>query len=198
MTKFELFVELAKPNKKGISRWVSTSEFIGKYKDLKLGNGGSWCRKEGALARVYEIKKDKSVSKGPAINRIKLNGFNPDASLSQHIRLDIKNKIKKQNCVILGTSNPEVDYKNGRKNDERVMNSKTQKLSDFQALSKAANNAKRQFCKECKIKGLRFDAKKLYYSVSFIFGSKKYTTQVGCKGCYWFDPREFKSKLFKK
>jgi len=41
MTKKELFLELAIPNKQGVSRWVSVSEFIGKYKQLRLGNGGS-------------------------------------------------------------------------------------------------------------------------------------------------------------
>ena len=44
MTKTDLFLELAKPNTKGVSRWVNASEFVGKYKVLQLGNGGSWCR----------------------------------------------------------------------------------------------------------------------------------------------------------
>lgn len=43
MSKKDLFLTLAKPNKNGISRWVSVSEFVGIYKDLQLGNGGSWC-----------------------------------------------------------------------------------------------------------------------------------------------------------
>jgi hypothetical protein len=41
------------------------------------------------------------------------------------------------------------------------MNSSTQKLEDFQPLSKAANDAKRQHCKICMRTGERFDAKKL-------------------------------------
>ncbi|MEJ8583379.1 hypothetical protein JSO63_07250 [Riemerella anatipestifer] len=41
MTKTELFLELAKPDSNGVSRWVSVNEFIGKYKALQLGNGGS-------------------------------------------------------------------------------------------------------------------------------------------------------------
>jgi hypothetical protein len=50
----------------------------------------------------------------------------------------------------LDTSKPEIDHKNGWKNDLSVMNPKTQKLEDFQPLSKSANDAKRQHCKECK------------------------------------------------
>jgi len=52
MTKTELFIELANPNKDGVSRWVNVSEFTGKYKDLQLGNGGSWCRASSSLAKT--------------------------------------------------------------------------------------------------------------------------------------------------
>ena len=46
MTKTELFLELAKPDNAGKSRWVKTTEFVGKYKDLQLGNeiGRASCR----------------------------------------------------------------------------------------------------------------------------------------------------------
>jgi len=43
------------------------------------------------------------------------------------------------------------------------MDVKTQTLEDFQPLSKAANDAKRQFCKECRRTRKRFDAKLLEY-----------------------------------
>ncbi|MCQ2870760.1 hypothetical protein JT225_04515 [Helicobacter pylori] len=33
-------MELAQPDKNGVSRWVSVREFIGKYQGLQLGNGG--------------------------------------------------------------------------------------------------------------------------------------------------------------
>ncbi|GAA8028033.1 hypothetical protein HpMS70_13410 [Helicobacter pylori] len=39
-SKKELFLELAQPDKNGMSRWVSAIEFIGKYQGLQLGNGG--------------------------------------------------------------------------------------------------------------------------------------------------------------
>lgn len=50
-TKTDLFLELAKPDKDGISRWVKATEFVGEYKDLQLGNGGSWCRASSSLAK---------------------------------------------------------------------------------------------------------------------------------------------------
>ena len=99
MTKTELFLELAKPNKNGVSRWVKVSEFVGKYKDLQLGNGGSWCRTSSTLAKKYIVEFDKTISSGNSIDRIRLNGFNLQKSFNQNIRQDIKDFYKTQNIA---------------------------------------------------------------------------------------------------
>lgn len=195
MTKVELFLKLAKPNKDGISRWVYVDEFVDEYAELKLGNGASWCRKESSIAKAYNIEFKKT--QGNRIAAIRTNGFNNNTS-SQHIRADIKREIKKMRCVVLGTSKPEVDHKNGRKNEDRVMLNINQKISDFQPLSKAANDAKRQYCKECTKTNIRYDAKKLGYPISFYFGTINYNVNTGCKGCYWYDPIEFRKHLKEK
>ena len=169
MTKNELFLELAKPNKNGVSRWINVNEFVGKYADLAFGNGASWARKESTLAKKFIIEFDKSLSNGNSIDAIRLNGFN-NGDFSQHINANIKKTIKAMRCVVLGTSNPEVDHKNGMKNESRVMRNENQLASDFQPLSKAANDAKRQFCKECKRTKTRFDAKRLGYPMSYYKG----------------------------
>lgn len=192
MTKNELFLKLANPNKNGISRWVNVTEFVGEYAELKLGNGASWCRKESTIAKAYIVEFQKT--KGNRIVAIRLNGINNNSS-SQHIRADIKREIKKMRCVVLGTSNPEVDHKNGRKNDDRVMMNQNQMLSDFQPLSKAANDAKRQYCKECIRDGKRYDAKQLGYPMSFYKGTLVYDQFVGCEACFWHDPIEFRKHL---
>jgi len=196
-TKETLFLELAKPNKFGISRWVNVSEFVGKYKGLKFGNGGDWSRKESRLAKRYIIKFDKDKSKGNSIDRIKLDGIQ-NIKGNQSIKAEISKKIKKMRCVILDvSSNIETDHKNGRKQgkggDPLAMNSKTQKLEHFQPLSKAANDAKRQHCKECTKTNIRFDAKKIGYKISYCKGTKKHNGKAtGCVGCFWFDPKEFR------
>lgn len=59
-SKKELFLELAQPDKNGVSRWVSTREFVGKYQGLQLGNGGSWCRNNSSLAKEFKLPKQKS------------------------------------------------------------------------------------------------------------------------------------------
>ena len=173
MTKTELFIKLAQPDENGVSRWVSVAEFVGEYACLTFGNGASWARKESTLAKKYVIEFDKSISSGNGIDRIRLNGFN-SGDYSQYIRADIKKAIKSRRCVVLGTSNPEVDHKNGMKNEGRVMRNEEQRLEDFQPLSKAANDAKRQFCKECRRTGLRYDAKQLGYPMSFYEGTAEH------------------------
>lgn len=198
MTKTELFIQLAKPDNNGVSRWVNVSEFIGKYACLTFGNGASWARKESNLAKKYVIEFDKTISSGNGIDRIRLNGFN-NGDYSQYIRADIKKAIKSRRCVILGTSNPEVDHKNGMKNEGRVMRNENQCLEDFQPLSKAANDAKRQFCKECRQTGIRYDAKMLGYPISYYSGVAEHHNEGNaCIGCYWYDPIEFKKHLIEK
>ena len=197
-TKTELFLQLAKPNDQGISRWVSTSEFVGDYAELKFGNGASWARKESTLAKRYIVEFDKSITPGNGIDRVRLNGLN-DGDFSQNISPEIKRVIKSQRCVVLGTSNPEVDHKNGMKNEARVMRNEDQRLSDFQPLSKAANDAKRQYCKECRRTGIRYDAKKLGYPMSYYAGvAEHHGEENACVGCYWYDPVEFKKHLKEK
>ena len=195
ISKTELFIKLANPNENGYSRWVNTSEFVDEYSSLVFGNGASWARKESTLAKNYIVEFDKSITRGNSIDRIRLAGFNNN-NFSQHIRVDIKKEIQKRRCVVLGTSNPEVDHKNGMKNEKRVMQNENQKLDDFQPLSKAANDAKRQFCKECRNSGIRFDAKKLGFPMSYYKGIANHNFEEdACIGCYWYDPLEFKKHL---
>ena len=192
-TKIELFEELAQPDENGVSRWVSVDEFSGKYQGLQLLNGAGWSRDDGAFGRKYIVERDKSRTPGN-----KTVGFN-NGDYSQHIRADIKREISSRRCVVLGTSNPEVDHKNGMKNEDRVMRNEEQRLSDFQPLSKAANDAKRQYCKECKSTGIRYDAKQLGYPMSYYYGDAAHNGEEdACVGCFWYDPIAFRSHLQEK
>lgn len=204
-TQKELFIELANPNEYGISRWVDTTEFINDYSSLELLNGLNWGRKSSSIAKEYNLEVDKSITSGNKIDRIRLNGFNTSnaRNISQTIRADIKREISQKRCIVLGTNRScdhkvEVDHKDGRKVDERVMNTKTQVLDDFQPLSKPANDAKRQFCKECNETNLRYDAKLLGYPISFTHGNINFTTEIGCNGCFWYDPIAFRQELKRK
>ena len=202
MTKTELFIELANPDSNGISRWVSVSEFVDRHKALQLGNGGSWCRKSSSLAKKYNVEFDKNITPGNSIDRIRLNGYNQEKTFNQNIRQDIKDYYKNKNCVMLGINGNsentriEIDHKDGRKDNHRISNSSTQKRSDFQPLSKAANDAKRQICKRCKETNKRWNAKNLKGNpFEFYYGDENYTEEVGCKGCYQYDPVEYRKTV---
>lgn len=205
MTKTELFLQLANPDEKGISRWVSVSEFVDDYKDLKLGNGGSWCRANSTLAKKYIIEFDRSITSGNSIDKIRLNGFNNLVTFNQNIRQDIKDFYKNENCVMLGVSGfsentkIEIDHKNGRKNDSRISNLQTQTLEDFQPLSKAANDVKRQICKRCKETNKRWNAKNIKGNpYDFYEGDENYTEELGCEGCYQYDPVAYRKESVKR
>jgi hypothetical protein len=196
VTKAELFIKLAQPDENWVSRRVDKTEFTWEYQDLYFENWCSWGRSDWTLARKYILKRRlwKNANWYREVLAIKLDWFNNDTR-SQSIRSDIKEYYKKQRCVVLWTSNPEVDHKDWRKEDVSVMNTQTQRFEDFQPLSKAANDAKRQFCKECIRHWKRYDAKKLGYPVSFTEWNEDYNENIWCKWCFRYDPIEFRKHL---
>lgn len=205
MTKTDLFIELAQPDSEGVSRWVSSSEFVGRYVDLQLGNGGSWCRASSSLAKRFIVEFDKSLSPGNSIDAVRLAGYRREETFSQAIRKDIKDFYKDQRCVMLGVkgfsenTRIEIDHKDGRKEDWRVSNPSTQRLDDFQPLCKAANDIKRQICKECRLSNERWDATNIKGNpYPFYEGDKDYTTDLGCVGCYQYDPVAYRKSCVKR
>ncbi|WQY19374.1 HNH endonuclease [Helicobacter pylori] len=173
-SKKELFLELAQPDKNGMSRWVSAIEFVGKYQGLQ----------------------HKRQTPGNSIDRIRLNGYNTRCVFNQSIRQDIKNYYSQQCCAMCGArgnsenTQIEIDHKDGRKDDLRVSDLNTQTFDDFQALCKACNDKKRQICKKCKESGYRFDATKIPGNrYSFYKGAIEYD---GCVGCYQYDPIQYR------
>jgi len=202
MTKTALFLELAKPDENGVSRWVEVGEFIGKYSRLTLGNGLDFGRGRSPLAKKYVIEKQK---KGNKIIAIRLNGYNSERTFNQNIRQDIKDFYKTQNCVMLGVNGYsentkiETDHKDGRKENYRISNLETQEFDDFQPLCKAANDVKRQICKRCKQTDKRWSAKNIKGNpYEFYDGDENFTQELGCVGCYQYDPVEYRKSSVKK
>ena len=166
---------------------------------MKFGNGGDWCRKSSTLAKKYTIETNKTVTPGNSIDEIRLNGYKRTETFNQAIRQDIRDYYKDQKCVMLGVkgfsenTTIEIDHKDGRKDDWRVSNPNSQRLEDFQPLCKAANDVKRQICKACKESNERWDATNIKGNpYPFYQGDKRYTTELGCIGCYQYDPVEYR------
>lgn len=205
MTKNDMFIRLAQPDQEGKSRWVSVAEFKDDYAALKLGNGGSWCRANSSLAKRYIIEFDKNRTVGPSIDAIRLNGFREQQTFNQAIRQDIKEYYKDQRCVMLGVrgfsenTRIEIDHKDGRKEDWRVSNPSTQTIDDFQPLCKAANDVKRQICKVCKATNRRWNAQNIAGNpYPFYDGDETYTEELGCVGCYQYDPVQYRKSCVRR
>ena len=186
-SKSALFFELAPPDKQGFSRKVSVSEFVGKYQILQFGNGGDWVRDDGTLGKRFNIRRHKE-GRGNSITAVELQGYKK-SPIEKPIPTRIRDQLQNQRCVILGTSNVEIDHKDGRRDDPRLNDPERVTLDDFQPMSKAANNAKRQHCKTCRETDKRFDARRLGFLIAQFKGNGQYNGT--CIGCYWHDPQEF-------
>lgn len=187
-----IFLLVNPPDSDGFSAEITINELTNYHPSFKTSNGGDWCRSHNSyLGHTYIIRRTKQRGR---IYSIKLDGLNKGLTINQGIRKDIVETISKQRCVILDVGRVEVDHKNGKK-DEYYMNELSeQSISDFQPLSKAANDAKREHCKKCKATGKRYDAKRLGYSESFTKGD--FDTD-NCQGCYWYDPKKFNEEISK-
>lgn len=175
----------------GFSPSILMSELEKYHHSFHTTNGGDWCRtNQGYLGKKYNVKRE---NRGRRIFAVKTDGYNKKTKINQSIRTDILKNIQSKRCTILDIStNIECDHKDGMKDDWRLNDKSYQKLEDFQPLSKTANDAKRQHCKRCIETGKRYDAKRLGYKESYIFGTESSKT---CVGCYWHDPKKFNEKI---
>ena len=198
---FELYAEVNYDENdplSGYSREISISELRNIHPCFESSNGCQWARSDNSyLGKKYIIKRPQ---KGGKVSAIKLDGLNCDSIKTKRaIRNDIRLEILKRRCAVLDISSRiEIDHKNGKYNSLSNIKMEDQNISDFQPLSKAVNDAKRQHCKECIQTGKRYDAKRLGYKESFIVGDENSSS---CPGCYWYDPvksNEIISKDFVK
>ena len=191
-SKPALFLELATPDALGFSRVVSVEEFTGRYESLKFGNGGDWIRRDGSLAKSFNIRRHPA-GRGK-ITGVELQGYRK-VVIQKPIPAWIRDEVTKEKCIVLATGNPQCDHKDGRLDDPRLSDTERLTLDDFQPMSSGANNAKRQHCAECRETGNRFNATRLGYRVSEVRGDGIYNGT--CVGCYWHDPIFFNSEVSK-
>jgi hypothetical protein len=189
ISKIELFKKLSNYNNKTFfSDIVNVNLFEGEYSSLKLGNGGSWCRKSaikpyklismkgnGTFYYTFDSTNDEKeklenifkeyckkinyqYNEGPKIKFIWICGI-CESNEKRPIRQDIKNHYKKMPCVHCGSKSDLVcDHKNDLYNDKRVLNTKIQTLDDFQSLCTHCNLQKRQIMKNTLKENKRYGA----------------------------------------
>lgn len=185
-TKINLFLELSGFSEQNPDNFkiVNTNSFVGDFKPLSLGNGGSWCRKsawkkykvatrknngtinylwyvsEDERERINEIFKQFPCEKGNHIQFIGIFGIKENIDKSRPIRKDIVSVLKKRKkCCVCGRKSDLVcDHKNDLYNDPKVLSTKTQTIDDFQLLCNQCNLQKRQISIETKKTGKRYGA----------------------------------------
>jgi hypothetical protein len=223
ISKIELFLKLSgfNKNKPDDFKIVDVSQFIGEFNDLKLGNGGSWCRRSawvsykvatmkinGNIIYLWDVldKEKENIKKvfntyptGIGINIKYIGIFGLlNIKTSRPIRKDIKNYYKQISCCACGRNTDLIcDHKNDLYNDPRVLNVKTQTREDFQSLCNQCNLLKRQVSKNTKKSNKRYEATNIpilkVFGIGFINGDETYNPDDvdAMKGTYWYDPIAF-------
>jgi hypothetical protein len=135
---------------------------------------------------------------------IKFSGYKTETTFNQAIRTDIKKAISSKRSAWSGlNSYIEVDHKDGRKEDLRLNDKEKQKLEDFQPLTKAENDYKRQKCKDCKKTNIRpsgidDDCPFNFLGVDYTEGERTFDAEkTRCKGCWLYDVDDFKLNAFR-
>ena len=223
ISKIKLFLKLSEFDEKNPDKFkiVNVSSFTGEFKDLVLGNGGSWCRRSACKKyKVSTLKKNGTINylwnaddeekeivikafsnypkeKGNKIQYIGIFGLKNKKN-PRPIRGDIKKYWKNFYCCSCGRNSDLIcDHKNDLYNDPRVLHRKTQKKEDFQSLCNQCNLLKRQVSKDTKRTGKRYGATNIpmlkVFGINFIEGDESYDADDvdAMKGTYWYDPVAF-------
>lgn len=200
-TIYQAIEFIANPDYNGKSIIIEKEHF--KNSGLNWTNGNPFLRKNSPLHKIYKIEKIRrnNSKKGDLIG-FKFNGFIDESKIeviNRRIDKNIREQLLKHDtkCVLhFGKKAEHLDHKNGRYNNPRVNNRKTQLPTDFQPMSDAANSWKREMCIKCAETNIRFDAKQIGFNVSYIYRSREHDGSInGCVGCFLFDPVLFRSKL---
>lgn len=192
MSLADLFLKHYPPDENGWTEKILIDDLIKISPDFRSNNGCQWARKGSTLDKRYNIKRwhaNELGGKGNRVVLVQLQGFkeNPENHI---IPQNIKKFYKNQPCVVCGviSSDMELDHKDARYQTSNYT------IDDFQPMTKANNDAKREHCKKCLTTNCRFDATLLGFSKSYIEGDKN---SPFCKGCFWYDPKAFRQQVMK-
>ena len=189
-TAADIFIENYIDSETGNSEIIFIDDLIKTHGNMFMSNNGcQWARKNSKLTNNYNFKRFNAKEMGMTgiswnkIVAVQAQGFK-EKKENHQIPKDIYTQLKDKKCAVLyvETSDMEIDHKNGKYDSEEYA------LEDFQRMTKAVNDAKRDHCKKCNSSGCRFKASVLGYSVDFIEGDE---TSPTCQGCYWYDPQAF-------
>jgi hypothetical protein len=190
-TQSQLLEMALNPNILGISDWALLEDLVDKVGFSLNGNGCALIQDDRGIGKKYQIEKSYSGNKVYAVRTKGFKGYESLAdckSATRYIPSSIRAFFASQPCAFLGTySDIEIDHKDGTypeidKSDP----------NNYQPINRNMNSKKRESCKTCKNTGYRYDARKIGHTEGWIEGDSIRTEEIGCRGCYMFDPIAFR------
>jgi len=148
---------------------------------------------------IDKYKKEriaKGLPQGNGVIGFIIVGENNNESKNRPIKSYIKKYYKKKACIICGASKTVCDHKNDLYNDFRVLDIKTQHISDFQPICNNCNLRKRAVSlKTVKEKKRQPPPPAILqcFGISFTKGNEDYDPKDpdAMVGTYWYDPIAF-------
>ena len=185
-----IFEKICGVNKKGFSKAMSIDDLAQINNGFRTTNGSSWARSNGSyLGDGYIVRRNKQYGNHGRIISVQLDGINHNKKINRTIPKNVQEALKGRPCCVLNihsSNGMEIDHKNAKLNVE------SDDPNEYQVMSKAVNDAKRQHCKTCMETGKRFDATILDYPIGWTMGD---ADSPNCPGCYWYDPRAFNAEF---
>ena len=220
MSKNEDLIKLIETLSNNYTTIISRYE-IAKYPEINWGDNGigdRFCKKifnytvimnkKNSVRNIYKIysENDEIISEsliddfishtniksqgiiGIFIHSLKINKIN------RNIRSDIKRFYKDKPCVVCGsTSEIVIDHKNDMYDDELVLDTKTQKLDDFQPLCNHCNLQKRQVCKKEKATNTLYSGINIPMIAIF---KECLVNELDKTKTFWYDPIVYMKSIY--
>lgn len=184
-----IFEQISEVDEDGFGTMWLINDLVDISPKFKTSNGLSWARSDGSLGREYLIDRVKQQGRSYSVQLI---GYNQNA-VERNIPQAVRDYFTDAVCALTGTGEQiEIDHKDGRYLTHYTA------AEDFQPLHRNVNLIKRQHCKKCKETNHRFDAKSLGFQQSHTTGTPEWELPLGCKGCFWYDIRDFRQKVSTK
>jgi len=194
LSNYEKVLKLFKPNKDGISEWVSVEAFP--TVELNWSSNGNG--RHGVYFNVPSLKWEKRVGghSGRTVTHLRTAGWNSEAAFDQRISPKIKRYFENQNlCSISLLPIPEplreIDHRYGNKTHPDYVSlygAEDQNPEHFQLIFSVLNSVKRQKCKVCCETKIR----PAHPTLGFVEGDQSHSERLPCAGCYLAEPERYR------
>ena len=142
------------------------------------------------------VQPHNHMRPGNRVHAIEFVGYCLNENIKRGVPAGMRKKMISSGipaiCAVTGSSHVEIDHKEGRLKNGAFQDGNDPNL--YQFLTRANNQVKREACKKCVATNKRFDATKIGFNQPVTSGTRDYTRDQGCVGCYWHDVRDFHNK----